>query len=106
MKEKYIYFWRLSFEHSKKLEFNKVFKDDYSTSDYLHQLRNYNERRNLVKFKISNHKLMIELGRCQSDHIPRPGKADYAHCASQIKWKMNLISCFNVADTLFRGRLS
>ena len=42
MKEKYIYiyFWRLSVEHSKRLEFYKVFKDEYSTSDYLHQLRN------------------------------------------------------------------
>ena len=33
-----------------KLEFYKVFKDDYVTSDYLNQLRNFNERRNLVKF--------------------------------------------------------
>ena len=57
MKEKYIYFWRHSVEHSKKLEFYKAFKDEYSTSDYLHQLRNFNERRNLVKFKVSNQKL-------------------------------------------------
>ena len=33
MKEKCIYFWRHSVEHSKKLEFYKVFKDEYSTSD-------------------------------------------------------------------------
>ena len=63
MKEKYIFFCRHSVEHSKKLEFYKVFKDEYSTSDNLHQLRNFNERQNLVKFKVSNHKLMIELGR-------------------------------------------
>ena len=48
MKEKYIYFWQHTVEHSKKLEFYKVFKDEYSTSDYLHQVRNFNERRNLV----------------------------------------------------------
>ena len=30
-----------------------------------------NERRNLVKFRVSNHKLMIELGRYQTDHMPR-----------------------------------
>ena len=46
MKEKYIYFWRHSVQHSKKLECFKVFKNEYSTSDYLHQLRNFNERRN------------------------------------------------------------
>ena len=52
MKEKCISFWRLSLEHSRKLEFYKVFKDEYSTSDYLQQLRNFNERRNLVKLKL------------------------------------------------------
>ena len=61
-------------QHSKKLEFYKVFKDEYSTSDYLHQLRNFNERRNLVKFKVSNHKRMIELGRYQRDCIPRENR--------------------------------
>ena len=63
MKEKYISFWRHSLEHSRKLEFYKVFKEEYSISDYLQQLKHFNERRNLVKFKLSNHKLMIELGR-------------------------------------------
>ena len=70
MKEKYISFWRHSLEHSKKFEYYKVFKDEYSTSDYLYQLRNFSERRNLVKFNIGNHKLMIELGRYQIDHVP------------------------------------
>ena len=73
MKDKYISFWRYSLEHSRKLEFYKVFKE-YSTSDYLQHLRNFNERRNLVKFKLSNHKLMIELGRYQSDHIPKENR--------------------------------
>ena len=63
MKEKYISFWRHSLENSRKLEFYKVFQDEYSTSDYLRQLGNFNERRNLVKFRLSNHKLMIELVR-------------------------------------------
>ena len=71
MKEKCMSFWRHSLEHSKKLEFYKVFKEEYSLSDYLHQLRNCNERRTLVKFRISNHKLMIELGRNQTGNIPR-----------------------------------
>ena len=43
MKEKYIS-WRHSLEHSRKLEFYKVLKDEYSTSDYLEQLRNFNGR--------------------------------------------------------------
>ena len=32
-----------SLEHSKKIEFYKVFKDEYSSSDYLYQLRNFSE---------------------------------------------------------------
>ena len=40
----------------KKLEFYKTFKDEYSTSDYLYQLRHYEERQNFVKFKISKKK--------------------------------------------------
>ena len=95
MKEKYIYFWRLSVENSKKLEFYKVFKDEYSTSDYLHKLRNYNERQNLVKFKISNHKLMIELGRYQRDHIPRESRLCPLCKSNQVE-----------NEYLFRGTLS
>ena len=72
MKEKYISFWRHSLEHSRKLEFYKGFKDEYSTSNYLQQLRSFNERRNLVKLKLSNHKL--ELGRYQTDHISRENR--------------------------------
>ena len=53
----------------KKLEFYKTLKDEYSTSDYLYQLRHYDERQNFVKFKISYHKLiMIQHGRYQIDH--------------------------------------
>ena len=52
IKEKYISFlatqpWTFKAE----LEFYKVFKDEYSASDYLFQLRHFSERRNLVKFK-------------------------------------------------------
>ena len=74
MREKYLSFWRHSLENSKKLEFYKTFKDEYSTSDYLYQLRHYDERQNFVKFKISNHKLMIEHGRYQIDHLPRENR--------------------------------
>ena len=89
MKEKCMSFWRHSLEHSKKLEFYKVFKEEYSLSDYLHQLRNLNERRTLVKFRISNHKLMIELGRYQNGNIGYItiliSTIEFAHCANKIK---------------------
>ena len=55
MREKYLPFWRHSLENSTKIEFHKTFKDEFSTPDYLYQLRHYDERR---KFKVSNHKLL------------------------------------------------
>ena len=64
MRKKYICLWQHNLEHSKKLEFYKVFKNQYSSSNYFTHLRNFPDRRNLVKFKISNHKLRIEAGRC------------------------------------------
>ena len=45
-------------------------------------VKNFSERRNLVKFKISNHKLMIELGRYQIDHAPRENTL-YPLCKSK-----------------------
>ena len=45
IKEKYTSFWQHSLEVSKKLELYKVLmKNEYSVSDYLHKLRNFNER--------------------------------------------------------------
>ena len=44
MKEKYpVSFLRHSLENLKKFEFYKTFKDEYSTTDYLYQLRHYDE---------------------------------------------------------------
>ena len=71
MREKYLSLWRHSLENSKKLEFYNTFKDEYSTPDYLYQLRHYDERQHFVKFKISNHKLLIEQGQYQIVHLPR-----------------------------------
>ena len=92
----YISFWRHGFEHSKKLEFYKVFRDEYSTSDHLYRLRTFNERKKLLKFKIRNLKLVIELGRS----IVCLEKIDYVHCVSSNKLKMKIISCFIVRNTL------
>ena len=61
--------WKL--KNLKKLAFYTTFKDENTTSDYLYQLRHYDERQHFVEFKISNHKIKIEQGRYQIDHLPR-----------------------------------
>ena len=97
MKEKYTSFWRHILENSKKLEYFNFTK--FLRKNILHQLRHFNERRNLVKFKISNLKLMIEMGRYQVDHVLR-GNRLCPLCES----KQN--SCLNVRNTLPGGRRS
>ena len=51
MKNKYLSYWRHSMQNSKKLDFFKVFKNEYPPCDYFTHLRNFPERRHLVKFK-------------------------------------------------------
>ena len=63
MKQKYISYWQHTLQHSQKLEFYRSFKNEYATSSYLELTRRVSDRRTLTKLRISNHKLMIELGR-------------------------------------------
>ena len=63
MKQKYISYWQHTLQHSQKLEFYRSFKNEYATSSYLELTRRVSDRRTLTKLRISNQKLMIELGR-------------------------------------------
>ena len=59
MKQEYILYWQNTLQHSQKLEFYRSFKTDHISSSYLDLARGTA----LVKLRISNHKLMIEIGR-------------------------------------------
>ena len=59
----YILHWQHSIQHSKKLEFCNTFKNEYTPSCYLELTNKLNEKKELVKFRIGNHKLIIETGR-------------------------------------------
>ena len=69
MQHKCILHWQHNIQHSKKLEFYNTFKNEYTSSCYLELTSKLNERKELVKFRIGNHKLMIESGRYSQ--IPR-----------------------------------
>ena len=62
-KQEYISYWQNTLQHSQKLEFYWSFKTDHSSSSYLDLTRGTAGRRALVKLRISNHKLMIEISR-------------------------------------------
>jgi len=63
MKNEYLRVWRLNLSKSKKLEFYQSFKEKYEVENYLDIIRNFDQRRQFTKFRISNHKLAIETGR-------------------------------------------
>ena len=62
MQQKCILHWQHTIQYSKKLQFLNSFKNEY-TSHYLHLTRKLNKRKELVKFRIGNHRLMIETAR-------------------------------------------
>ena len=59
IKQKYITYWQHTIHHSKKTQFNSIFKHDDKISSYLDLTRNSTNRENLVKIRIINHKLMF-----------------------------------------------
>ena len=63
MKQEYILYRQNSLQHSQKLEFYRSFKTDHISPSYLDLTRGTAGRRALVKLRIRNHKLMIEIGR-------------------------------------------
>ena len=63
MKQEYISYWQNTLQHYRKLEFYGSFKTHHTSSSYLDLTKGTAGRRALVKLRISNHKLMIEIGR-------------------------------------------
>jgi hypothetical protein len=75
----YISEWKQQIENSTKLSFYGKFKKQYQLEDYLNYIKNPSTRRTYTKFRISNHKLLIEYGRYQQ--IPREERI-CKHCDS------------------------
>ena len=63
MKQEYISYWQNTLQNSQRLEFYRSFKTDHTSYSYLDLTRGTAGRMALVKLRISNHKLMIEIGR-------------------------------------------
>ena len=85
-------------QNASKLAFFNTFKNDYTPSSYLGLTNKLSERKEVVKFRIGNHKLTIETGEC--DYIARPFKIIclFVHL---IKLKTNLAFLYIAINTLF-----
>ena len=89
MQQKYISHWQHTIRNSKKLEFYNTFKDEYTPSCYLDLTRKLNNRKELVKLRIGNHKLLIETGRY--DQIPRDNRLCPTCKSKQIEDEIHLL---------------
>jgi len=98
MQHKYVLHWGHTIQHSKKLEFYNTFKNEYTPICYLELTSKLNERKELVKFKIGNHKLMIEISRYIQ--IPRVNRYCPTCGSNQIEDEIHF---FTVLNTQFLG---
>ena len=89
MQQKYISHWQHTIRNSQKLEFYNTFKDEYTPSCYLDLTRKLNNRKELVKLRIGNHKLLIETGRY--DQIPRDNRLCPTCKSNQIEYEIHLL---------------
>ena len=92
MHQKYILYWQYTMQNSTKPEFFNTFKSYYTSSSYLDLTNKLSERKELMKFKIGNHKLKIETGRY--DKIPRVNRLCPICASNQIEDEFHfLIYC-------------
>ena len=70
MKSKYTSTWKIHLQNSPKLSFYQTFKNNYEEEKYLSIIRNYDQRRQFTKLRISNHALSIETGRYSKPKTP------------------------------------
>ena len=106
MQHKYILLWRNTIQHSKKLEFYQTFKNGYTRS-YQELTSKLSERKELVKFRIGNHKLMIETGRYSQ--IPRVNRFCPTCGSNQIEDEIHLLfHCpkYSILRDMFTGKYS
>ena len=69
LEEKYLTFWKHKLENSSKLTFYSTFKTDHNLEKYLIVIKDPHKRKCLSRFRVSNHNIQIEIGRCEN--IPR-----------------------------------
>ena len=73
VKKNYSEFWKQKIESSPKLDFYKKIKKDFSSEFYLDMVQNFEglSRKQYVKFRTSNHTLLVESKRYCKPQIPR-----------------------------------
>ena len=98
MQQKYNLYRQHTIQNSSKLEFSNPFKNDYTPSSYLGLTSKLNETKELVKFRIGNHKLRIDTGRY--DQIPMVNRLCPLCKSNQIEDESHFVIQCNINSIL------
>ena len=96
----YLKFWQGEITASKKLDFYRTFKQDFSVSSYIDILRNRGTRKSFVKFYLSNHKLCIESGRHRRPVLPREERIRAVCKNNEIEDEAHMLFSCTLYNTL------
>jgi len=104
IKNKFINFWQNDISNSAKLRTYVKFKNTFETESYLKSTKMFYIRRLITKFRVSNHRLEIELGRYTKPSTPVEERLckicnenkteDEFHCiieCTALDWARNLM---------------
>ena len=79
IKDNYESFWKQQISKSSKLSFYSTLKKEYKLEEYLNKIQNKNQRRKLTQFRISNHKLKMDLSPFRQNYENNRNGQKYHH---------------------------
>ena len=104
VKQSFVTLWKNQIEHSSKLYFYSTLKTEYELEKYLTVIKNTNHRRTLTRFRISNHKLMIECGRYHN--IPHDERICKLCTSNEIENEEHLLFSCQAYDNIRQNILT
>ncbi len=73
-KENYLTYWKETTEKQSKLECYLALNRDYTTAEYLSTVKDCKLRRQMTRYRLSNHTLTIETGRYRQHWLPKESR--------------------------------
>ncbi len=103
--EKYLTYWKETTEKQSKLECYLALNRDYTTAEYLSTVKDRKLRRQMTRYRLSNHTLSIETGRYRQHWLPKESRICPYCTHGEVETEQHfLTSCPNyqhIRDTFY-----
>ena len=94
-------------DHGNKLRTYRLFKDEFRREDYLIKCTNVSHRRSFAKFRLSAHRLNIEVLRYVTPRIPPENRlcnnCDSHECENEIHFLLSCQKYEDLRESFFRA---